>query len=524
MNKIRPCLIYIFVFIAILPTIAMRDYTPDNELKYLNIADEAIENSHVFAFYNHGEVYADKPPLYLWFVMLGKILFGEHIMLFLSLFSVIPAFVTAHIMGKFVKGLMGEREILYAKLMLFTTLFYLAPMIVLRMDMLMIMFITLSFYCFYQMYSLQDHTLPAFRKMQWLLPLWVFFAIFSKGAVGFLLPVIVIAVFLAVTGKIKSLGKYLGWRFWLLLAALCGAWFTCVYIEGREEYLNNLLFHQTIDRAVDAFHHKKPVYYYFVVFWYIAAPWSLLSVASIIDGYRKRLINNTFSKLSVTIFFTTVIMLSCISSKMEIYLLPAFPFMIFLAAYILGKGAKSALAYFSVAIVSFSYILIFAATLFTCRIEEAAGMEIRLWAPLWVLALILLAGAVIALMELRKKQLLRSAGILSASLLLFLFAASFSITSFNSIIGMRNGCEKAAELAKEIGTDKYLYYDFSSGINFNVYLGKPVEKVNQEQLPEIEKAILFIKTRSIPKDTLLMEAIGEKEIITYGTYSIIPFN
>ena len=85
--------LYIAVLIAVLPIIILRDYTPDNELRYLSIADEALSNGNIFAFYNQGIPYADKPPLYIWIVMLGKLIFSTHRMWFLSLFSLIPAFV-----------------------------------------------------------------------------------------------------------------------------------------------------------------------------------------------------------------------------------------------------------------------------------------------------------------------------------------------------------------------------------------------------------------------------------------------
>ena len=57
-----------------LPVMILRDFTPSNELRYLSIADEALRDGHLFAFTNQGEPYADKPPLYIWIVMLGKIL------------------------------------------------------------------------------------------------------------------------------------------------------------------------------------------------------------------------------------------------------------------------------------------------------------------------------------------------------------------------------------------------------------------------------------------------------------------
>ena len=156
--------IIILMFLSVIPLILFRDYTPSNELRYLNIADEAIANGNIFAFYDHGVPYADKPPLYLWIVMLGKVLFGEHIMLFLALFSVLPALVTILVMNKFTSNYLKDEEQKAATLMLFTSAFFLACSIVLRMDMLMTMFIVLSLYTFFRMYeSYKDNQEPKLR-------------------------------------------------------------------------------------------------------------------------------------------------------------------------------------------------------------------------------------------------------------------------------------------------------------------------------------------------------------------------
>ena len=57
---------YVLLLAFLVPVVLLRDFTPNNELKYLSIADEALRDGHLFTFYNHGEVYADKPPLYFW--------------------------------------------------------------------------------------------------------------------------------------------------------------------------------------------------------------------------------------------------------------------------------------------------------------------------------------------------------------------------------------------------------------------------------------------------------------------------
>ena len=65
--------VFLFTFICLLPEMLMRDFTPSNELRYLSIADEALRDGHFFAFFNHGLAYADKPPLYIWLVMLSRV-------------------------------------------------------------------------------------------------------------------------------------------------------------------------------------------------------------------------------------------------------------------------------------------------------------------------------------------------------------------------------------------------------------------------------------------------------------------
>ena len=97
---------YLLLFIAVLPLFIFRDLTRNNELRYLSIADEAIRDGHLFAFYNHGAAYADKPPLYLWIVMLGRLIFGSNmagLMTFMSLFSVVPSLVIICIMNRWVR-------------------------------------------------------------------------------------------------------------------------------------------------------------------------------------------------------------------------------------------------------------------------------------------------------------------------------------------------------------------------------------------------------------------------------------
>lgn len=317
-----------FSAICLLPTMIMRDFSPSNELRYLSIADEAIRDGHLFAFSNHGVAYADKPPLYFWLIMLCRLIAGKHSMFLLSLFSLLPAFVITWTMDKWTAFRdPGKRAA--SALMLMTSALFLGMSVFLRMDMLMTMFIVLALYTFYRMYEGEGD----FKKQSLLLPLWIFLALFTKGPVGLLMPPLVIVCFLAVRGKWRETGKYLGWKTWGIILALCALWFAGVYIDGGKAYLDNLLFHQTVGRAVNSFHHSAPFWYYLACVWYVIAPYCLAAAGalgvSVAAMAKKRHLSDTEALFTTAIVSTTV-MLSCFSAKLAIYIAPVIPFIIYL--------------------------------------------------------------------------------------------------------------------------------------------------------------------------------------------------
>ena len=529
---------YLLIFIALLPVLILRDFTPDNELKYLSIADEAIRNGNIFAFYNHGTAYADKPPLYIWAIMLGKLIFGQHLMFFISLLSVIPAFITLSVMGRWCSRYITANETINAEMMLVTSVYFLAPVVVLRMDMLMTMFITLSLYSFYKMYEYNHSGNSAlggyynvadrkYRKLRWLLPLYIFFALFTKGPIGILMPLLSITLFLLINGELRTIGKYLGWRCWTLIGSLCAIWFTCVYLDGGSEYLNNLLFHQTVNRAVDAFHHKEPFYFYGVSYWFSLAPWSLAAFVVIVLGYCNKFMNTTLLKFFATIVAGTLVMLSIFSSKLEIYMLPCIPFIIYGAAMLLPKVQKSLWVKMSLAIPAILFILVFAASFFITDIIEIPGIDrilSALWAPLQLFTAILGIGGAAALWFLKRGKTGCCINSIAISLLAMIFCASLSMSKLNtSIGGLEEGCAKAMEVAKEKNIGNYAYYRFKTADNLDVYLGKELKKLEGNDLENLSGTILFVKSKYISRDSLLNKAVQGKEQLVFGKYSIIPF-
>ena len=55
----------LILFLITIPLI-MRDFTPRDELKYIDISNTMIKTHNFFVQYFNNELYTDKPPLYFW--------------------------------------------------------------------------------------------------------------------------------------------------------------------------------------------------------------------------------------------------------------------------------------------------------------------------------------------------------------------------------------------------------------------------------------------------------------------------
>lgn len=486
--------VFVFCAVCLLPMMAMRDFTPSNELRYLSIADEAIANGHLFAFYNHGIPYADKPPLYFWIVMLCRLLFGHHSCLALSMFSLIPAFAIVGIMDRWVmKGKSAMNRMSVAGMTL-TCVMFLGTMVVLRMDMLMCLFIVLALWTFYRMYTGEGSR----RQDSLTLPLWIFLALFTKGPVGLLMPPLAIAVFLAVKRDWKGFRKYLGLKTWSIIAALSAVWLTCVWLEGGPEYINNLLFKQTVGRAVNAFTHARPFWFYLVTILWCLAPYTLLLIGSFMASLLpvRKAGAEKVSDLEI-LFLCTIIstaaMLSSFSSKLPIYLVPVFPFCVYLFPTVLDRIGERGWMRWSVGIFQILLLCAGIATLLflsgsvtipaaACLLDEYSFAR---EAPVVnAVILLTLANAMGTWFLIKRKSVNIPALLLSAGLFLAAFSASAVLRDLNPYIGYGSICSRVPE-----GTDVATIF-LHRPENIDVYTGRQITDFGDDpaKLSEAVKA------------------------------------
>lgn len=486
--------VFVFCAVCLLPMMAMRDFTPSNELRYLSIADEAIANGHLFAFYNHGIPYADKPPLYFWIVMLCRLLFGHHSCLALSMFSLIPAFAIVGIMDRWVmKGKSAINRMSVAGMTL-TCVMFLGTMVVLRMDMLMCLFIVLALWTFYRMYTGEGSR----RQDSLTLPLWIFLALFTKGPVGLLMPPLAIAVFLAVKRDWKGFRKYLGLKTWGIIAALSAVWLTCVWLEGGLEYINNLLFKQTVGRAVNAFTHARPFWFYLVTILWCLAPYTLLLIGSFMASLLpvRKAGAEKVSDLEI-LFLCTIIstaaMLSSFSSKLPIYLVPVLPFCVYLFPTVLDRIGERGWMRWSVGIFQILLLCAGIATLLflsgsvtipaaACLLDEYSFAR---EAPVVnAVILLTLANAMGTWFLIKRKSVNIPTLLLSAGLFLAAFSASAVLRDLNPYIGYGSICSRVPE-----GTDVATIF-LHRPENIDVYTGRQITDFGDDpaKLSEAVKA------------------------------------
>lgn len=513
----NPWTIYLVLLLLFLPLYILRDYTPNNELRYVSIVEEALQRGSIFVFYNHDIPYADKPPFYFWVMMIGKLIAGNHLLIFMGCFNLLVAAFIIWEMNKWCFPNASFSVLLPPTLVLLTTGLFTGSFLVVRMDLLMTLFIILSTSTFFRLYTGKGS-----KDDEWLFPLFLFLGVFTKGPLGFLLPVAAILLFLLIKKDIPAIKRYLGIRTLAIFGSLCLIWFIAVWVEGDIAYLKNLLFHQTIDRAIDSFHHQEPFYFYLWRFWIFAAPWSLFCAFLFIEAFRKKMIaGNPLLLFFAVMIGSTFIILSLISSKLDIYLLPVYPFCIYFAFMVLREKPYSRLAYYS--------MILPIGVLFCILPILLIGMKrspVMLEYPVIAIggAILAIFAGVIAIWFLIKRQITQSIIVCAGSLLIFILLSSIQLPPFNEYLGLKAIAEEGRIMARKHQTTRFAFTGFQRGENMEVYLDVPVSPVEEEQVigtnPILPPYILFVREKEFQQNIRLQQFLSERENRLRGKYRV----
>lgn len=483
---------YILYFVLLfIPVSLFRDFTPDNELRYLSISNEMMKDGHYFILKNHGEIYSDKPPLYIWLINGSKYLFNEYHMIVLALFSIIPAFIIVLVMNKWIKNHLNKEESITGTLMLMTTAVFMGAAVTIRMDMLMVMFITLALYFFYRVYERKSRN----KYEAYLIYLFIFLALFTKGPMGVIVPLLSIIIFLLLNKReniIKDMKLYKGLG---LLTGLTALWFIAVFVEGGKEYLYQLVYKQTVKRSINAFTHARPIYYYLKTMLYTFLPWTLFYLYGIFNSIKNYKKIQKIEQFFLIIIISTFVFLSLVSGKLDVYLLPIYCFLPFLSLmrFKESNNKKKVLIFTFIP----SIMILIAVSLLLPGLLKK-NMEINISVILMYLSPVIYIFAIKNLFE---NNYLNTVKGVFYGMTLFILFATFNLGEINKTIGL-NYIAKIVSKDSDFKSYKFYSYLEPDFRNIDVLLNKEAGLIDSpEELVKFfqsnKKGMILFKTKQL---------------------------
>ncbi|TXK99909.1 phospholipid carrier-dependent glycosyltransferase [Methylococcaceae bacterium HT1] len=324
-------LVWLFVFAVtiIFIGIGLREPWPADEPRFAQVAREMVETGQWFFPMRGGELYPDKPPVFMWSIAVFYWLFGSIKIAFLlpsAICSVITTFLVYDLGRRYWSAQVGWR----AALLLLLTIQFTLQAKTAQIDAMLCCWVTIG--C----YGLLRHLLS---DGNWR---WYFIGCFFMGigvitkGVGFLpilmlLPYILLRIFQAKDQEIQGSWLWAGGILALLAAIML--WFIPMLLLVEysnnpvfEQYRDNILFKQTATRYANPWHHIKPFWYYFVavipLFWLpicLMLPWLFKHWKHAICIADRRIILPLGWIVLVLLFF------SISPGKRGVYILPALP-------------------------------------------------------------------------------------------------------------------------------------------------------------------------------------------------------
>ncbi|MCP2072422.1 UNVERIFIED_ORG: 4-amino-4-deoxy-L-arabinose transferase-like glycosyltransferase [Pseudomonas lini] len=311
-----------------------------DEERFLGVALEMLQNGSWFIPHRAGEIYADKPPLFMWAVALFiQLTHLPKVALYLP--ALLASAVTTACLYDLGRRLWGRRVGVIAALLFLATYQTYSILRTGQIDGFLALWTILG------IYGLCRHLLlgPAWR--------WYYVAcaamglgIISKG-VGFL-PVLMLIPYVYAVRKgwngVVSMPGEAG-RWWLGLAVALAAialWLVPLLVivaQGSPDslaYAEEILLKQTAGRYANAWEHREPFWYFLVQvipkYWlpiFFMLPW-------LVPAWRRQLLKHDARVLLLLGWVLLVLLFFSLSSgKRKLYIFPALPALILLVAPLL---------------------------------------------------------------------------------------------------------------------------------------------------------------------------------------------
>lgn len=304
------------------------------ESNYVLTAKEMIASGDYFSPRIYGHYWYDKPILFYWeliaaFQVMGINDFAARF--FPALFASAGVFMTYF----FGRRLYNQKIGFIAALILGTSLeyWYLGHAII--TDMTLFLTVSGTLICYYFGYTVQRsrYYYAAFAIAG--------LGVLTKGPIGFLLPGLIILLFLIWQRDLKALLRWHMLGGFVLMMVLCATWYLPMYLMHGQDFIDTFFGVHNGLRATVPEHPRDDVwYYYLLIFLAGFFPWSFAGLPDFIRNVYKRNFHLATDPRERFLIVWALAVFVCFQSFATKYVTYTFPYMMPLAILMAGYFIK----------------------------------------------------------------------------------------------------------------------------------------------------------------------------------------
>lgn len=290
--------------------------TDPTESVYVLTAKEMLESGDWLSPRIYGDFWYDKPIMFYWELLAAYKIFGVNefaARFFPAVFATLGLFLTYFFGAK----LYGKKIGFAAAVILATSLeyWYLSHAVITDMTLLVMFSITLiAFFLGYRAGN-EKFYLIAFAASG--------VGVLTKGPIAFLLPGLIILIFLAWQGDLRHLQKLFRPKNLLLFAGIVALWYLPMTLIHGAEFIENFLGVHNFLRATVSEYPKTDVWYYYLLISAVGFfPWTIAIIPAL-KNLRCLPKINVQEKFLIVWALTVVIFFQLCATKYVTYTLPA---------------------------------------------------------------------------------------------------------------------------------------------------------------------------------------------------------
>ncbi len=324
--------------------LGVRDVCSGNEAFEGVFVQQMVEHGKYLFPVENGRVPMYKPPLFHWTATAidlaseAKKVTAFNLRLPSALYAVAGVILTM----LFVYGLLGLEAAILAGLTLAGAFQYITLGRFGRVDMTLAFYEALSLFAFFWWIGPRPTETPSFAQetvsepMQYLLAIALGLAVLAKGPVGALLPLIAMAIFVLVEGRMREAFRRISLLAVIFAIMLGSSWYIACWVGREYGFLNRQIGSENVGRFFGSLGTMSPLYYVFPLL-FNSGPLSLLAPIAVVMALRSRPTRaeevehpteaapREAVRLLAIFWIVTVVFFSLAAYKRRAYLLPLWP-------------------------------------------------------------------------------------------------------------------------------------------------------------------------------------------------------